>query len=338
MSLFVKPSDLQESPNAEDASPRKLALALSGGGPRGAMQVGALRALMEEEIVPDFLVGTSIGAINGAFLSRYGYSLETLDRMIEVWDSSARGDFAPGDFILAMLRSLLPGIKGNGYLDQAREFYARHGITPDLRFRDLAGPKLYIVAADIKSHQTVIFGEDPDDLVLDSMLASAAIPPWIPPLSMGERLLVDGGAVSDVPIEPAIRQGATEIIALDLFNPPPPNASVKGVTGLLDRVFATMENRHIELELELAALKGVTVHRWQLHYDQHIPMWDLSHTHNLIHVGYELAKEYLADEMRAQQEAEAAAIAASRPISLAQRWEAWLERLQEMMSQHGSRK
>jgi len=338
MPLFAKPSDPPENATSEETPPRKLALALSGGGPRGALQVGALRALMEEEIVPDLLVGTSIGAINGAFLARYGYSLETLDRMIDVWDSSARGDFAPGDFILAMLRSLLPGFKGNGYLVQAREFYARHGITPDLRFRDLIGPELYIVAADLKYHRPVIFGEDPDDLVLDSMLASAAIPPWIPPLSIGEHLLVDGGAVSDVPIEPAIRHGATEIIALDLFNPPPPTASVKGITGLLDRVFATMENRHIELELELAALKGVTVHRWKLQYDQHIPMWDLSHTHNLIHVGYETAKAYLADEMKQQKEAEAAAIAAARPVSLAQRWETWMERVRDLMSQRPSRK
>ena len=330
MPLFAKPSESQESPTTEDAQPRKLALVLSGGGPRGALQVGALRALMEEEIVPDFLVGTSIGAINGAFLARYGYSLETLDKMIDDWDSSARGDFAPGDFILAMLRSMLLGIKSNSYLEQARAFYARHGITPDLRFRDLTGPRLYIVATDLKHYRPAIFGEDPDDPVLDSMLASAAIPPWIPPFSIGERLLIDGGAVSDVPIEPALRHGATEIIALDLFNPPLDTTNMKGVTGVLNRVIATMENRHIELELELARLKGVTVHRWKLKYEQHIPMWDLSHTHNLIHVGYETAKAYLADETKRLEEAEALA-AASRPSPLMRQWEAWLERARELM-------
>ena len=309
----------------------KLALVLSGGGPRGAMQVGALRALMEEGIEPDFMVGTSIGAINGAFLARYGYSLDTLDLMIDVWDSSARGDFAPGDFILALLRSVLPGVKSAGYLDQARAFYSRHGITPDLRFGDLVGPKLYIVTADIRHYRPVIFGDDPDHLVLDSMLASAAIPPWIQPMPIGDGLLVDGGAVSDVPIEPALSRGATEIIALDLFNPTPPETDMKGVGGLLDRVFSTMENRHIELELELAALKGVPVHRWRLRYDQPIPLWDLSHTHNLIHVGYELAKTYLA-EARQQQEQD---ITAHENDSPAQNWswQAWGDKLRSLLGQ-----
>jgi NTE family protein len=188
-----------------------------------------------------------------------------------------------------------------------------------------------MVATDVKHYRPVIFGENPDDLVLDSMLASAAIPPWIPPMTIGEHVLVDGGAVSDVPIEPAIRHGATEIIALDLFNPPPHTASIKGVAGLLDRVFATMENRHIELELQLAALKGVTVHRWQLQYDQHIPMWDLSHTHNLIHAGYALAKEYLANELRREQEADVVAPTV-KPTSAALLWRRLRERFSVLIS------
>ena len=109
-------------PQTDEQPARKLALVLSGGGPRGALQVGALRALMEEGIVPDMIVGTSIGAINGAFLSRYGFTIDTLEYIIDVWDSSARGDFSPGDFARALLRSLLPGVNSQSYLEQAREF------------------------------------------------------------------------------------------------------------------------------------------------------------------------------------------------------------------------
>ncbi len=323
MPLFASKS---RQPNqTETAPPRKMTFVLSGGGPRGAMQVGALRALLEMDIRPDMVVGTSIGAINGAFLARFGYSFETIERMIEVWDDAARGDFAPGDFIRAMLRTLLPGIKSQSYLQQAREFYARHGITPELRFRDLDGPELFIIAADIHHHRRVIFGENPDDLVLDSMLASAAIPPWLPPIQMADGLMVDGGAVSDLPIEPALRHGATEIIALDLFHPLPPDQPVKGLTGLLDRVFTTMENRHIELELQLAELMDVPVHRWKLYYDQRIPFWDLSHTHNLIHHGYELTKEYLAQMAnRLETENPGSENDAPTPIS-------WTERLETIL-------
>ena len=310
----------------------KLAFVLSGGGPRGAMQVGALRALMEADIVPDILVGTSIGAVNSVYLARFGYSLETLDYIIDVWDSSARGNMAFGDFVQAVLRTLLPGINSNSYLEQARAFHSKHGITPNLRFKDLTGPELYIVTADISNHKITVFGEDPEDLVLESMLASVAIPPWIPPLEINGSLYLDGGAVSDVPIEPAIRMGATEMIVLDLFNPPPPSNKIQGVKPLMDRVFTTMEARHLELEMALAELKGIPVRHWLLRYHIDIPLWDMSHTHNLIHVGYETAKTYL-DEME-QEEADLTVqeAAAARPITLSARWEAWQDRIRALFS------
>ncbi len=328
----ISPHQPQTTP-VGDEPVRKLAFVLSGGGPRGAMQVGALRALMEADIVPDLLVGASIGAVNSVYLARFGYSLETLDYIVDVWDSSARGNMAFGDFVQAALRTLLPGVNSNSYLEQARAFHSQHGITPDLRFKDLTGPELYIVTADISNHQITIFGENPEERVLESMLASVAIPPWIPPLRINDSLYLDGGAVSDVPIEPAMRMGATELIVLDLFNPPPHTAKIQGVKPLMDRVFTTMEARHLELELALAELKGVPVHHWRLRYPVNIPLWDMSHTHNLIHVGYEAAKVYLA-EMEQQQEAEIAAREAAlrQSATLSARWEALLERLRAQFS------
>ncbi len=290
------------SPSDPDTSePPKRAFVLSGGGPRGAMQVGALRALWEAGIQPDMIVGTSIGAINGAFLARFGFNEEGLARLEEVWEHAARGDFAPEDFKRAMLRVLLPGFSGDGFLAQARAFYSRHGITPDLTFGELTGVEFYVIAADIRHHRRIIFGEDPHDRVLDCMLASAAIPPWLPPLPMGGGIMVDGGAVSDLPIEPALLHGATEIFALDLFHPKIPNEPVKGLMEMMDQIITTMEQRHIDLELELAQLLQVPVHRWYLRYSHPIPMWDLSHTHDLMHVGYEKARAYLAamEEQRA---------------------------------------
>ncbi len=327
MSIFVNP----DQPNQTQTPPRKLALVLSGGGPRGAMQVGALRALMEEEIVPDFIVGTSIGAINGAFLGRYGYSIETLDTIIDVWDSSARGDFSPGDFTRALLRNLLPGVHNHGYLDQARAFYSKHGITPDLTFADLTAPRLYIITTDISHHKITIFGENPQDRVLDSMLASAAIPPWLPPIKIGNSHYLDGGAVSNVPIEPAMRLGATEMIVLDLFNPPPPpqNETISGVKTLMDRVITTMEARHLELELELAELRGVRIHRWPLRYHISPALWDLSHTHNLIHAGYEQGKDYLAEMKRG--EAIAAPPIEAEPAPQPGRWDQLKRQLQALV-------
>ncbi len=325
MQLFPK-----KNHHPHETSPRTLALVLSGGGPRGAMQVGALRALMDEEIIPDFIIGTSIGAINGAFLARFGYNHETLDIIIDVWDSSARGEFAPEDFTRALLRNLLPIGNSKSYLEQARDFYAQHGITPDLRFRDLAGPEFYIVAADVSRHRISIFGENPDDPVLDSMLASSAIPPWLPPIRIGGSLYLDGGAVSDVPIEPAIRLGANELIVLDLFNPPPPAEHIRGAKALMDRVITTMEARQLELELALAELHGVTIHRFPLRYPADIPLWDLSQTHNLIHAGYEIGKERLAEMKRRLAELEPET--AATPLTLGNRWQMLLSQARALLA------
>src|SRR5262249_44041880 len=63
------------------------AYVLSGGGARGALQVGAVRALLEAGILPDVLIGTSIGAWNAAVLARYPFE-EALERMTEAWRQS----------------------------------------------------------------------------------------------------------------------------------------------------------------------------------------------------------------------------------------------------------
>ena len=58
---------------------KKLGLVLSGGGARGALQVGAIRALLEADYHPDLLVGTSIGAVNATYLAVNGINLDTID-------------------------------------------------------------------------------------------------------------------------------------------------------------------------------------------------------------------------------------------------------------------
>ncbi len=315
MSLFSKKNEGEKA-----APPKKLALVLSGGGPRGALQVGALRVLIEAGIVPDMIVGTSIGAINGSYLARYGYNLDTLAHLNEVWNSASKGSFAPADFLLSKLRNLLPGNKGGSFFEQARAFHAERGIHPELRFGDLSGPRLFIVTADISHHKLAIFGENQDDLVLPAMLASSSIPPWMPPSPIASGLHLDGGATSNVPIEPAMRLGATEMIVLDLFHPSEPIDEVPGFAALLDRVFTVMQARHLELELELARLHNIPVHLWPLRYKTIVPTWDFSHTRTMMSTGYEQGQRFLA-EMRRRQ-AQEAAVASPTTESLLAQWRA----------------
>jgi predicted acylesterase/phospholipase RssA len=82
----------------------------------------------------------------------------------------------------------------------------------------LMGPnKLYFLATDLNAGGPVVFGLDPDESVLDAVLASMTLPPWMAPVQRGKQYMIDGGIVSNVPIETAIHQGATKVIALDIL-------------------------------------------------------------------------------------------------------------------------
>lgn len=70
----------------------KLAFVLGGGGARGALQVGALRALLEADIHPDLAVGTSIGALNAAFIGLHGFNSQALDGLVTTWRAAATAD------------------------------------------------------------------------------------------------------------------------------------------------------------------------------------------------------------------------------------------------------
>jgi NTE family protein len=113
-----------------------LAFVLGGGGARGAMQVGALRALFEAGMKPDLLVGTSIGAINATALALWGVDLagiEALERAYQRMQDSKLLDPRLLEFAWnAVLRS--QNHRGSCY---AREVVIAEGILPDLRFGQL---------------------------------------------------------------------------------------------------------------------------------------------------------------------------------------------------------
>jgi NTE family protein len=270
-----------------------VAFVLSGGGARGAFQVGALKALLEAGYKPDLLVGTSVGAINATYLALNGLNLETVTKMIQVWKEAKQADLLPSNYLKLTLRTLL-----NRSLDHSahhlRDFYISHGVTPELRFSDITCVRLITVAADLNSGQPVLYGTKPQDSVLEGVLASTALPPWVPPMEKGERLLVDGGVVSVLPVEVAIKAGASEIIALDVNDSRPLNLPIQGVVTLLGKIVTTTNHRQIELEMALAEAQKITVQHIQLRGEDPVGLWDFDHTDSRISQGYEITKENIA--------------------------------------------
>jgi len=272
---------------------KKLAFVLGGGGSRGAMQAGALRALLEAGYRPDLVTGTSIGAANGAFLAVNGFSSEGIQKLEQVWCATVDQDLLPTNLWWQMMQSFF---KRSNNLPQQRirDFAIANGLHPDLHFADLQGPRLFLVAADLNTGCPVVFGKDPKESVLECVLASMTLPPWMSPEVKDGRYLMDGGAVSNLPVEAALEQGATEIIALDLFDPAELDTSAHGLSDFFVKLDMTVESRQARLEMQLAEARGVPVKRISLIGETPVPLWDFRHSVELMEHGYKLARQAIA--------------------------------------------
>lgn len=180
--------------------------------------------------------------------------------------------------------------------DRIREFAIANGLAPDLRFKDLTAVKFYPVAADINAGRPVIFGMNPEESVLESVMASMSLPPWMAPSESSGRMLVDGGFVSNLPVEAALDLGATEIIALDLFDPSELDLERRGVAPMFQKVNQTVIERQAQLELRLAEARGVPVRLIKLLSDPPVPLWDFRQSAALIEYGAQIARAATAEQ------------------------------------------
>lgn len=273
-------------------SDRNLAFVLAGGGARGALQAGALRALLETGLQPDFLIGTSIGAVNAAFIAVHGFSSASMDLLIESWHTASRMDILPSNYLWLAVRRMF-GRTSADPAQRLRDFFIANGLTPDLCFSELNGSRLFIVSSDLNSGKPVIHGASGDEHILDALLLSTALPPWVMPSREQGRYLMDGGVVSNLPVEPALRLGATRIVALDLMDTREMIGNGKGLVGFLDRLSMAVEKRQEDLELELAHAHGIPVLYLGLLGEIPVPYWDFRYTEQLLVIGYDTARRLL---------------------------------------------
>ncbi len=270
------------------------AFVLGGGGARGAMQVGALRALFEASYKPNLLVGTSIGAVNAAGLAFWGTNQDGVTALEQAYWKMEGGhlmDQPPAQLAF----HALSGRPNRHASQQIANLAVSMGITPDLRFDQMTHARLAMVGTELETGKTVIYGQDPSQTVLEGLLASTAIPPWFAPVEKGGRLIIDGGILSNLPIEPALTLGATEIIALDLMNDPAslPKNVIETTQQLEKLIFAILQ-RQAYVETALARAQGVSVHYIQLRSSPPVPIWDFSQHRQLIEIGYDIACHEIA--------------------------------------------
>jgi NTE family protein len=185
----------------------RVAFVLSGGASLGAVQVGMLRALYERGIVPDLVVGTSVGAINGAFIASRPQTVETADELAEIWRGVRRGQVFP----LRPLGGLLGFLGSRDHLvpeSSLRRLIAEHSTHGPLEQTPI---EFHVVAVDVITGEELLLSRGP---LLEAALASAAIPAVLPAVVWEGRTLMDGGVANNTPISHAVALGARTVYVL----------------------------------------------------------------------------------------------------------------------------
>ena len=186
-----------------------VAFVLGGGGVLGAGEVGMLRALLEAGIAPDLVVGTSVGALNGAFLAAEPTVGTTL-RLAELWRQlSAEGGVFSGSIAQRVGTAVRSGthVHRRGPL---RQLLADH--LPVERIEDLAVP-FQCVAASIERAAEHWFDSGS---LSDAVMASAAVPGLLAPVRIGDEHFLDGGLVNSIPVSRAVELGARTVYVLQV--------------------------------------------------------------------------------------------------------------------------
>jgi NTE family protein len=184
------------------------AFVLGGGGVLGAVQVGMLRALVEFGVRPDLVLGTSVGALNGAVLAALPLD-DVADRLDALWRSpDAQALFAAG--ALGRLRELArSGVAAHSAAPLRRALTA---VLGERRIEDLP-VRFTCCAARIEDAAEHWFDRGP---VVDAVLASAAVPGLLPPAVVEGRHYLDGGLVNSVPLGRAVELGADRVFVLQV--------------------------------------------------------------------------------------------------------------------------
>jgi len=184
----------------------KIAFVFSGGSSFGSMEVGMLKALIEYGVTADFVVGTSVGALNATYYA-YHPNIKGVQKLEEIWNSIKSKDIFP----ISPLKSMLRIVKGKNFLiDSSGLEQLLAKILPCKNLEDTKIP-VHVVATDILTGEEVVFSSGE---AVQRLLASAAIPVTYPSVEIGDHVLVDGGVLNNTPISTAIRFGATKVIVL----------------------------------------------------------------------------------------------------------------------------
>ena len=270
----------------------KVAFVLSGGCNRGALEVGVLRALLERNIRPHILVGTSVGAINATAIAINPF-LEGARWLEDTWRRVTRKDVLPDNYMSMALRLLTggSGLFNNKRLKDFLEFHLPAGIR---KFADIETAELYVTAVDLNTRELHVFGIDRTESIIDAVMASTAFPLLLSPWEYQGRQYVDGAVVSDLPIRVAVEMKASEVYAIDVGKRQSVRQGRRGVLQVIRQVLNTAAYQRFLGDMGWASkLSQDQIHYINVDGFDEVGMRDFNHTSEMIKKGHQIGLDFL---------------------------------------------
>ena len=265
----------------------RVAFVFSGGGPLGALQVGALRALFEHGVRPDMTVGTSVGALNASFLA-FDPTPEGVETLTRTWMGFTDQDLFPGGRFATWARLFSQGNKIYDNSGLKSMVTTRFG---EARIEDAQLP-LGIVATDLESGAERVFQSG---RLLEPLLASTAMPSVFPPVGIEGRLYTDGGVCNNVPIAPAVAMGARTVYVMDSTSHSHQRRPLVRPMDYLLHAFSLARAQRLEVEREMYSEKVNLIMVPSPQLDFFVPFASMDHTSKLIELGYERVDRFLTE-------------------------------------------
>lgn len=262
------------------------ALVLSGGGPYGALQAGAIKALLEDGFAPDLIVGTSVGALNGAFVAADPTAAGAA-KLHDVWTALTEEALFPG----ARRRSSWARMVMRG-----DRIFTPDGLSaliendlPISTFEEAALP-LGIVATDIETGRDVTFTTG---ALREPLLASAAMPGIYPPVEIEGRRYIDGGVANAVPIVPAVEMGGGRVVVINCSGSRQERRPLQRPMDHLLHAFLLARSQRYERDLETLAPKVEIVEVPLPSLGFNVPFTSMEYTELMLRLGHAAARRFL---------------------------------------------
>lgn len=260
-------------------------LVLTGGANWGAVQVGAAKALFERGFRPEFIIGVSVGAINGAYLATQP-SLVGVEELLALWETADAVRIFGSQ--LSRIRELAAVLfHDSAFSNRALRSFLNESISVR-RFNETEIP-LAVVASHLKSGTSRQLSTG--DLI-DAILASAAIPGLFPPVEIDGERLVDGAIADPLPISAVLERGIRRVVVVEAGEPCGCGNDLGHVSGIFQRAVTVVMSDRMDLLVDLVPPDVEFVRLGQVCHPE-TPLTDLSNAALRARIGYEQAVDVL---------------------------------------------